>query len=54
MIPEFFWVTGAHEALLDYSDLFRIILHGEVQEFDTRWDEVLLSIRYRRYVGKLV
>ena len=45
MIHEYFRVTGAHEAVLGYSHLFRITLHGEVQEFDTRWDEVLLSIR---------
>ena len=38
-------MTGAHEAFLDYSDLFRVTLHGDdVQDFDTRWDEVLLSI----------
>ena len=23
MIYDYFWVTGAHEAVLDYSDLFR-------------------------------
>ena len=45
MIHEYFRVTGAHEAVLGYSDLFRITLHDDVQEFDTRWDEVLLSIR---------
>ena len=46
MIFEYFRVTGAHEAVLGYSDLFRITLHDDdVQEFDTRWDEVLLSFR---------
>ena len=46
MIYEDFWVTGAHEAVFDHSDLFRITLHDDdVQEFDTRWDEVMLSIR---------
>ena len=35
MIHEYFRVTGAHEAALDYSDLFLITLHGDdVQEFD--------------------
>ena len=35
--------TWTHEAVLDFSDLFRITLHGDdVQIFDTRWDEVLL------------
>ena len=45
MIYEYFRVTGGHEAVLDYSDPFRITLHGDdVQNVDTRWDEVLLSI----------
>ena len=36
MIYEYFRVTGAQEAVLDYSDLFRITLHGDdVQDFDT-------------------
>ena len=42
----YFWVAGAHEAVLDHSDLFGITLHGDdVQEFDARWDEVLVSIK---------
>ena len=47
MIYDYFRVTDAHEVVLDYSDLFRItLLHGDdVQDFDTRWDEVLLSIK---------
>ena len=45
MIYEYFRVTGAHEAVLDYSDLFRIALHGDdIQDFGTRWDDVLLTI----------
>ena len=40
MIYDYFRVTGAHDAVLDYADLFSVIL---VQEFDARWDEVLLS-----------
>ena len=44
MIYEYFRVTGAHEAVLDYSDLFSITLHGDdIQNFDTRWDQVLRS-----------
>ena len=39
-------MTRAHEAVLDCPDIFRIPLHGDdVQDFDTRWDEVLLSIK---------
>ena len=46
MIYEYFWVTGTHEAVLDYSDLFRSTLHDDdVPEFDTRWDELLASIK---------
>ena len=45
MIYEYFRVTGAHEAVLDYSDLFRDTSHGDdIQDFDTRRDEVLPSI----------
>ena len=37
--------TGAHDAVLDYADLFSITLRNDdVQEFDTRWDEILLSM----------
>ena len=47
MINEHIRVTGAHEAVLDCSDLFRVTLQGDdVQDFDMRWDDVLLSIRY--------
>ena len=46
IIYEYSRVTSAREAVPEHSDLFRITLHGDdVQEFDTRWDEVLLSIR---------
>ena len=45
MIYYNFRVTGAHDTLLDYADLFSVTLRdGNVQEFDTRWDEVLLSM----------
>ena len=38
-------MTGAHDAALDYADLFSVTLHDESsQEFDTGWDEVLLSM----------
>ena len=45
MICDYFRVTGAHDAVLDYADLFSVTLHDDnIQEFDTRWDEVLLSV----------
>ena len=37
-------MTGAHDTVLDYADLFSVALRDDnIQEFDTRWDEVLLS-----------
>ena len=45
MIYDYFRVTGAHDTVSDYADLFSVILHDDnVQEFDTRWDEVLLAM----------
>ena len=41
MIYEYFWVTGAHEAVLDYTELFSITLDGDdIQDFDVSWDQV--------------
>ena len=37
--------TGAHDTVLDYADLLSFTLRSDdVQEFDTRWDEILLSV----------
>ena len=45
MSYDYFRVTGAHDTVLDYADLFSVTLHDDnIQEFDTRWDEVLLSM----------
>ena len=45
MIYDYLRVTGAHDTVLDYDDLFSITLRNDdVQEFDTRWDEILLSM----------
>ena len=45
MIYDYFRVTGAHVTVFDCADLFSVTLRDEsVQEFDTRWDEVLLSM----------
>ena len=44
MIYDYFRVTGAHDTVLDYADLFSILLRNDnVQDFDTRWDEFVLS-----------
>ena len=43
MIYEYFRVTGAHDTVLDYADLFSVHLPDDiVQEFDTSWDEVFI------------
>ena len=45
MIYHYLRVTGAHDKVLDYADLFSVTLHDDnIQEFDTKWDEVLLSM----------
>ena len=46
MIYDYVRVTGAHDAVLDYADLFSFALVAtiNVQELETRWDEVLLSM----------
>ena len=45
MIYDYFRVLGAHDTVLDYADLFSVNLHDDnMQEFDTRRDEVLLSM----------
>ena len=39
MIYDYFRVTGAHDTVLDYADLFSVTLYDDnIQEFDTRWD----------------
>ena len=45
MIYDYFRVTGAYDTVLDHADLFYVtLLDDNVQEFDTRCDEVLLSM----------
>ena len=45
MIYDYFRVTGAHDTVLDYADLFSFTLRDDnIQEFGTRWDEVQLSM----------
>ena len=46
MIYEHFRVTVHHGTILELSDLVNITLKGDnVQGFDAKWDEVLLSMR---------
>ena len=45
MIYDYFRVDGAHDTVLDHADLSAINFRNEdVQEFDTGWDEILLSM----------
>ena len=45
LISDYSRATGAHDTVLDYANLFSVTLHDDnIQEFDTRWDEVLLSM----------
>ena len=43
IIYEHFQVTGAHDAVLDLTDLVSVSLQGDIQGFDTRWYQALLS-----------
>ena len=45
LIYEYFWVTGAYDSAENYADLFTSVLENDnIQEFDTKWDEILLSM----------
>ena len=45
LIYENFRVTGSHDSVENYTDLFTIVLRNdEIQEFDSKWDEILLSM----------
>ena len=45
MMHDYFRVTGAHDTVMDYADSFSVtIRNDDVQDFETRRDEVLLSM----------
>ena len=45
LIYEYFRVTGANDSVENYADLFTIALRNDdIQEFDSKWDEILLSM----------
>ena len=45
MIYDHFWVTGSHDSVKNYTDLFTIVLRNDdIQEFDSKWDGILLSM----------
>ena len=46
MIYEQFRVTGTDNSVENYTDLFTIVLRNDdIQEFDSKWDGILLSMR---------
>ena len=45
LIYEYFRVTGANDSVENYADLFTISLRNDdIQEFDLKWDGILLSM----------
>ena len=45
LIYEYFRVTRANDSVENYADLFTIGLRNDdIQEFDSKWDEILLSM----------
>ena len=45
MIYEQFRVTGTDDSVENYTDLFTIVLRNDdIQEFDSKWDGILLSM----------
>ena len=45
LIYEYFRVTGTHDSVENFSDLFTIVLRNDdIQEFDSKWDGILLSM----------
>ena len=45
LIYEYFRVTGANDSVENYADLFTISLRNDdIQEFDSKWDGILLSM----------
>ena len=45
LIYEYFRVTGANDSVENFADLFTIVLRNDdIQEFDSKWDELLLSM----------
>ena len=44
LIYEYFRVTGANDSVENYADLFTIAhRNDDIQEFDSKWDGILLS-----------
>ena len=45
LIYDYFRVTGIHDSVENYADLFTISLRNDdILEFDSKWDGILLSM----------
>ena len=45
LIYEYFRVTGIHDSVENYADLLTILLRNDdIQEFESKWDGILLSM----------
>ena len=45
LIYDHFRVTGSHDSVENYTDLFTIVFRNDdIQEFDSKWDGILLSM----------
>ena len=45
LMYDYFRVTGSHDSVENYADLFTISLRNDdIQEFDSKWDGILLSM----------
>ena len=45
LIYEYFRVTGANDSVENFADLFTVVLRNDdIQEFDSKWDGILLSM----------
>ena len=45
LIYEYLRVTGANDSVENYADLFTVVLRNDdIQEFDSKWDGILLSM----------
>ena len=45
LMYEYFRVTGANDSVENCADLFTLVLRNDdIQEFDSKWDEILLSM----------
>ena len=45
LIYDYFLVTGVHDSVENFADLFTISLRNDdIQEFDSKWNGILLSV----------